>query len=74
MSRIGLTRESNRYINKHNFPIMQSMFPGVVLEELDTGHWVHSEACVSALDTFIPQLTMGYRPGEFLQTVYKYIK
>ena len=26
---------------------MQDMFPGVVLEELDTGHWVHSEACVS---------------------------
>jgi len=25
---------------------MQDMFPGVVLEELDTGHWVHSEACV----------------------------
>lgn len=25
---------------------MQDMFPGVVLEELDAGHWVHSEAYV----------------------------
>jgi hypothetical protein len=40
----GPTGESDRYINKHNLPIMQGMFPGVVLEELDTGHWVHSEA------------------------------
>jgi len=68
------TRKPNRYINKQNFPIMQDMFPGVVLEELDAGHWVHSEACVPTPDMFILQLTMGYSPGEFLQTVYKYIK
>lgn len=40
------TRKYNRYINKHNLPIMRDMFPGVVLEELDTGHWVHSETYV----------------------------
>jgi hypothetical protein len=50
------------------------MFPGVVLEELDTGHWVHSEAYVSAFDTFTRLLTTMYSPREFLQTVYKYIK
>ena len=68
------TRKHNRYINKHSFPIMQDMFPEVVLEELDTGHWVHSEAYVSRFDMLIPRLMMRYSPGEFLQTVYKYIK
>jgi len=29
---------------------MQDMFPEVVLEELDTGHWVHSEAYVPPFD------------------------
>ena len=72
--RMRLTRERNRYINKHSFPIMQDMFPDVVLEELDTGHWVHSEAYVSALDTLTPKLMTRYSPREFLQTVYKYIK
>ena len=72
--RMKLNRGSNRYINKHSFPIMQDMFPGVVLEELDTGHWVHSEACVPTLDTFTLELTMRCSPREFLQTVYKYIK
>jgi len=52
------TRESNRYINKRNLPVMQDMFPGVVLEELDTGHWVHSEAYASTFDVFIPELTV----------------
>ena len=33
---------------------MQDMFPGVVLEELDTGHWVHSEAYVLCFGAFIP--------------------
>ena len=50
------------------------MFPGVVLEELDAGHWVHSEAYVLFFNVFFSELTMGYRPGEFLRTVYKYIK
>lgn len=54
---VAIKGRKSKYINKHNFPIMQGMFPGVVLEELDAGHWVHSEA-----------------PGEFLKTVYKYIK
>jgi len=72
--RMRLIREPDRYINKHSFPVMQDMFPGVVLEELDTGHWVHSEAYVSSLDMFIPKLTTIYSPREFLQTVYKYIK
>jgi len=31
-------------VNERSFPVMQGMFPDVVLEELDTGHWVHSEA------------------------------
>lgn len=53
---------------------MQEMFPGVVLEELDAGHWVHSEACVPLFNIFIPELTAENSPGEFLQTVYKYIK
>jgi hypothetical protein len=44
-----------RYVNKHNFPIMQDMFPGVVLEELDAGHWVHSEEYVLA--SYLPFLT-----------------
>ena len=68
------TRGPNRYINKRNLPIMQDMFPEVVLEELDAGHWVHSEACASTPDLFVLQLTTKRRPGEFLQTVYKYIK
>ena len=54
--------------------MMQDMFPGVVLEELDTGHWVHSEACVSIFRVPILCLIVGLRPGEFLKTVYKYIK
>jgi len=72
--RIRSIHEPDRYINKHNLPIMQDMFPGVVLEELDTGHWVHSEACVSTFDGIIPELMVIYSPGKFLDTVYKYIK
>ena len=53
---------------------MQAMFPGVVLEELDTGHWVHSEAYVPSFDMFVPRLIVRYSPRDFLQTVYKYIK
>jgi len=56
------TRKPNRYINKHSLPIMQDMFPGVVLEELDTGHWVHSEAYVPVPDIFIPRLIVGVQP------------
>ncbi|PBK92853.1 alpha/beta-hydrolase [Armillaria gallica] len=31
------------YINWHNVPIAKSFFPNMVLETLDTGHWVHAE-------------------------------
>ncbi|KAK0211033.1 alpha/beta-hydrolase [Desarmillaria ectypa] len=31
------------YINRHNNPIAKSFFPNMVLETLDTGHWVHAE-------------------------------
>ena len=27
---------------------MQNMFPGIILEEVDAGHWVHYEAYVLA--------------------------
>lgn len=50
------------------------MFPGAALEELDAGHWVHSEAYVPYFDVFLPQLTVRCSPADFLQTVYKYIK
>ena len=53
---------------------MQAMFPVVALEELDTGHWVHSEAYVPASDVIVPRLIVRCSPGEFLKTVYKYIK
>ena len=53
---------------------MQDMFPGIELEELDAGHWVHSEAYVRYFDRFIPWLMMRCSPADFLQTVYKYIK
>jgi len=41
---VAIKGKKSKYINKHNFSIMQEMFPDVVLEELETGHWVHSEA------------------------------
>ena len=72
--RIRPTHKPNRYINEHNLPIMQHMFPGVVLEELDAGHWVHSEVYASTFDAPIPELMVIYSPGQFLQTVCKYIK
>ena len=53
---------------------MQDMFPGAVLEELDAGHWVHSEQYVPALYLPAPYFMSRYRPGEFLKTVYRYIK
>ncbi|KAF8896675.1 alpha/beta-hydrolase [Infundibulicybe gibba] len=31
------------YINRHSLQVAQSLFPHMKLEELDTGHWVHSE-------------------------------
>ncbi|KAF9790734.1 alpha beta-hydrolase, partial [Thelephora terrestris] len=40
---VAIKGRRSKYVNKHNFPIMQDMFPGAVLEELDAGHWVHSE-------------------------------
>jgi len=48
---VAIKGKRSRYINKHNFPIMQAMFPGVILEELDAGHWVHSEAPREFLQT-----------------------
>ena len=65
---------TSRYINKHNFPIMQDMFPGAVLEELDAGHWVHSEQYVPAFYLPVHYFMPRYRPGEFLKTVYRYIR
>ena len=65
---------TSRYINKHNFPIMQDMFPGAVLEELDAGHWVHSEQYVPVFYPPVQNFMPRYRPGEFLKTVYRYIK
>ncbi|KAF9643977.1 alpha beta-hydrolase [Thelephora ganbajun] len=48
---VAIKGKRSKYVNKHNFPIMQDMFPGVILEELDTGHWVHSEAPRQFLQT-----------------------
>jgi len=33
----------SRYINSRNIPLAKEYFPNMVLEELDTGHWVHAE-------------------------------
>jgi len=48
---VAIKGKRSKYINKRNFPIMQDMFPGIVLEELDAGHWVHSEAPADFLRT-----------------------
>ncbi|KAJ6560266.1 alpha beta-hydrolase [Mycena capillaripes] len=31
------------YINRHNIPLAEKLFPAMKLEHLDTNHWVHSE-------------------------------
>ncbi|KAJ6515311.1 Alpha/Beta hydrolase protein [Mycena sanguinolenta] len=31
------------YINRHNIPLAEKFFPAMKIENLDTGHWVHSE-------------------------------
>ncbi|RDX57440.1 alpha/beta-hydrolase [Lentinus brumalis] len=33
----------SKYINRHNIDTAKAFFPKMVLEELDAGHWVHSE-------------------------------
>lgn len=41
---VAIKGKRSKYITEHNFPIMQDMFPGIILEEVDAGHWVHYEA------------------------------
>ncbi|KAF7335316.1 hypothetical protein MSAN_02342400 [Mycena sanguinolenta] len=31
------------YLNRHNIPLAEKFFPAMKIENLDTGHWVHSE-------------------------------
>ncbi|KAF9026016.1 alpha/beta-hydrolase [Hymenopellis radicata] len=33
----------SKFINKHNLPLAEKFFPNMVIERLDTDHWVHSE-------------------------------
>ncbi|KAI0276875.1 alpha/beta-hydrolase [Russula brevipes] len=33
----------SKYINKNNLPIAKEFFPGMSLETLDSGHWIHAE-------------------------------
>ncbi|PIL35643.1 hypothetical protein GSI_02372 [Ganoderma sinense ZZ0214-1] len=33
----------SKYINRHNVDSAKAFFPNMILEELDAGHWVHSE-------------------------------
>ncbi|KAI0787738.1 alpha/beta-hydrolase [Fomes fomentarius] len=33
----------SKYINRHNIDAARAFFPNMVLEELNAGHWVHSE-------------------------------
>ncbi|KAJ7639505.1 Alpha/Beta hydrolase protein, partial [Roridomyces roridus] len=33
----------SKYINRRNLPIAEKLFPGTKVEEVDSGHWVHSE-------------------------------
>jgi len=48
---VAIKGKRSKYINERSFSIMRDMFPGVVLEELDAGHWVHSEAPREFLQT-----------------------
>jgi len=48
---VAIKGKRSKHINNRNFPIMQEMFPGAVLEELDAGHWVHSETPADFLQT-----------------------
>ncbi|KAN0092681.1 Alpha/Beta hydrolase fold [Tylopilus felleus] len=33
----------SNFINRHNKPLIMNFFPESVIEELDTGHWIHAE-------------------------------
>ncbi|KAL4062886.1 alpha beta-hydrolase [Scleroderma citrinum] len=33
----------SKFINRHNIPVIKEFFPGAIIGELDTGHWVHAE-------------------------------
>ncbi|KIY66796.1 alpha/beta-hydrolase [Cylindrobasidium torrendii FP15055 ss-10] len=35
--------EKSAFINRHNIPVAEAMFPGMVLKTLPTNHWVHAE-------------------------------
>ncbi|KAF8912313.1 Alpha/Beta hydrolase protein [Mucidula mucida] len=33
----------SNFVNRHNLPLAEKFFPNLLLERLDTNHWVHSE-------------------------------
>lgn len=61
---LSIKASRSNYINPNNLPITPGVFPNMRLEEMETGHWVHSEKPGGSVDlvaSYIKGIAKGLR-------------